>query len=213
LRTASLWGELADVEPAQADRAHVPMRGPMLASVLLFFLYGGLEAGAGLWTTSLLIGTRGTSPAVAGSAVALFWAALTLGRVAIGLRADAIGPARALRYATYLALLASSALALPSTPVWFVCLALAALGLSLAPIYPLAMHDTPSRFGARWGTKLVGYQVATASLGVAILPWLIGALAQRLSLSTLPLCFVVLALLLIVLQHARRSGSEQPASL
>lgn len=206
LRTAPLWRELADVAPREAQHEHLPLQWPMVASVLLFYLYGGLEAGAGLWTSSLLIGTRGTSPAVAGAAVALFWSALTVGRIAIGVRADAIGPARALRYSTYLALLATCLLALPRTPVWFASLALAALGLALAPIYPLAMHDTPTRFGAVWGTRLVGYQVAAASLGIATLPWLIGALTARLSLAMLPVFFVALALTLIGLQRARRRG-------
>jgi fucose permease len=172
--------------------------------VLLFFLYGGLEAGTGLWTSSLLIGTRASSPALAGAAVALFWAALTVGRIAIGLRADAIGPVRALRFAAYSALLAASLLALPGTPLWFAALALAALGLALAPIYPLAMHDTSSRFGSVWGTRLVGYQVAAASLGVATLPWLLGALAERLSLLVLPVLFALLSLALIGLQYARQ---------
>lgn len=208
LRTAPLWHELADVAPLPTQHQPLPLQWPMAASVLLFYLYGGLEAGAGLWTSSLLIETRGTSQAIGGAAVALFWSALTVGRIAIGARVDAIGPVRALRYATYLALLATSLLALPRTPVWFACLALGALGLSLAPIYPLAMHDTPSRFGVVWGTRLVGYQVAAASLGVATLPWLMGALAERLSLGMLPGFFVLLALTLIGLQHARRRGER-----
>jgi len=204
LRTAALWRDLADTRQEHRAHEHGPLRWPMVASVLLFFLYGGLEAGAGLWTSSLLIGTRDTSPALAGAAVALFWAALTVGRIVIGVRADAIGPARVLRFASYAALLTACALALPSTPLWFAALALTGLGLSLAPIYPLAMHDTSSRFGALWGTRLVGYQVAAASLGVATLPWLLGALAERLSLLVLPVLFVLLALSLIGLQHARQ---------
>jgi fucose permease len=86
--------------------------------------------------------------------------------------------------------------------------AIVALGLSLAPIYPLAMHDTPSRFGPTWGARLVGYQVAAASMGIATLPWLLGTLADRFSLRALPVFFLMLALALLVLQHARQRASS-----
>lgn len=211
LRTAGQWRALA----APAQHAHadgrLTLRWPLVASVLLFYLYGGLEAGTGLWTSSLLIETRGLSPARAGGAVALFWGALTLGRIVFGLRADSIGPVRVLRFSCYGALGACVVLALPGTPSFVALVAIAALGLSLAPIYPMAMHDTPSRFGEPWGTRLVGYQVAAASLGIATLPWLLGTIAKRSALSVLPMLLVLLALCLIVLQHARRASSARTA--
>jgi fucose permease len=203
LRTSTLWSELAAREPTERTNAERGLRWPMLASVALFYVYGGLEASAGLWSSSLLIDTRQVSPALASAAVALFWAALTVGRIAVGLRADVIGPARVLRSATWLALLACFALALPNTAAWFAACALTAVGLSLAPIYPLAMHDTPTRFGERWGTRLVGYQVASASLGVATLPWLLGAVARRSSLAILPALFALLAVSMVLLRRAR----------
>ena len=36
------------------------------------------------------------------------------------------------------------------------------------------MHDTPRRFPGAGGARLVGYQIAAASGGVATLPWLLG---------------------------------------
>jgi fucose permease len=205
-RSVMLWSSLADVHiRAEAQEARGGLRWAMVASMLLFYFYCGLEAGTGLWAASYVIGTRGAPAALAGALVALFWAGLTVGRILVGLRADAIGPARVVRFACFSALAACALLALPSAAVGPSAIALAMLGLSLAPIYPLLMHDTPARFRGEWGTRLVGYQVAAGSLGVATLPWILGAVAERTSLSVLPVLFSLLAAALLFLQHARRS--------
>jgi fucose permease len=204
VRTAKLWTGLADARARVEDpKERGGVRWPMVASILLFYFYCGLEAGTGLWAASYLVATRAVPTPQAGAIVALYWGALTFGRIAIGLRADAIGPARVLRFACGSAFIACALLAVQATPAWFAALALVLLGLSLAPIYPLAMHDTPSRFPGSWGVRLVGYQVAAGSLGVATLPWLLGAWAERTSLSTLPVLLSVLASSLLLLQHAR----------
>jgi fucose permease len=212
-RTAKQWTNLRDAHAhAEAPRQPHVLRSPMLASVLFFYVYCGLEAGTGLWATSYLIATRALPKAQAGAVVASYWAGLTLGRIAVGARADALGPERVLRFACGATFVACGMLFIPGTPAWFAVLALVLLGLSLAPIYPLAMHDTPSRFAGNLGVRLVGYQVAAGSLGTATLPWLLGAWAERSSLSSLPLSLSVLASALLLLQHARTIGSPKPRS-
>lgn len=204
-RSARAWsvmsGRSGRAGPPQTDAR---LRGPMVASVLLFYVYGGLEVSTGLWTSSLLVETRGLSAASAGVVVGAFWGALTLGRILVGLRADTLGPARVLRAACFWALLATLVLALPGTPAWLASAAVVGLGLALAPVYPLAMHDTPSRFGEALAARLVGYQVGAATLGAATLPWALGAIAARSSLLLFPGLLAVLALLLSLLQRARR---------
>lgn len=203
--TRGRWHASAAPEHAHALHASPSQRrASMVASVLLFLLYTGLEAGAGLWAASLLVETRGMTRAAAGGATAAYWAALAAGRFLIGAVAERIGPARVLRGSVVAASIATLALALPETPVWFSIGALSALGMALAPIYPLAMHDTPRRFGADTGARLVGYQVAAASIGVAILPWLLGGLARTYSLSLLPKLWCALAVGLVVLERIRR---------
>ena len=177
---------------------------PRRASVLMFFCYGGLESGAGLWAATLLTETRGSSRAFAGAAVAVYWGALCAGRFIIGARADAWEPTRVLRWSAAAVLGATVAFAIPNTPPWFMVGALGALGIALASIYPLTMHDTPRRFGAAQGARLVGYQVAAASLGIASLPWLIGAIAVATTLSALPVLLCVLAVGVTFLERARR---------
>ena len=210
-QTLTLWSRAADVaHNTDPSAEHRPLRGPMLASVCLFYAYCGLEAGTGLWAASYLIGTRAVPKPMAGALVGLFWGALTLGRIVMGLRADALGPTRVVRFASASALVACVALAVPATPTWFAALALAALGLSLAPIYPLVMHDTPARFPNSLGVRLVGYQVAAGSLGTATLPWLLGAVSARTSLSILPVLLAGVAAAVLVLQRVRLRTIPDP---
>jgi fucose permease len=209
IATRSLWRDDVVAAPSgdEGQWTATPSRGAAHASVAMFYCYGGLEAGTGLWAASLLVGTRNASLAGAGASVGLYWGALCAGRFVIGAWADRWGPARVLATTVWVALAAVVALALPGTPAWFVILALAALGFSLAPIYPLAMHDTPRRFTGAAGARLVGRQVAATAIGVASLPWLLGVIAARIALEWLPAMLIVLAVAVIALERTRRSGS------
>jgi fucose permease len=211
--TRSLWRDSGlAAESGEHTAAHqASSRASRHASVAMFFCYGGLEAGMGLWAASLFAGTRGMSLAGAGAAVGLYWGALCLGRFVIGAYADDIGPERVLRASVSSALLAVLVLAVPSTPTWFALGALAVLGMSLAPIYPLAMHDTPRRFAGPVGVRLVGLQVAAAALGIALLPWLFGAIAARTTLAYLPALLTVLGVAVVVLERVRGRASPQRA--
>ncbi|MDB4973454.1 MAG: major facilitator superfamily 1 [Myxococcaceae bacterium] len=204
LRTRTEWTSAAAAPPSARVGPPAQLRGTAHASVALFYVYGGLESGTGLWVSSLLLHTRQATVAAASAAGGVFWGALMLGRVASGLYADQLGAARLLRWGVYCAAGASLLLALPGTPSWLFMVALGALGAALAPIYPLAMHDTPRRYGEPEGSRLVGYQVAAASLGTATLPWLLGATAARTSLTLLPGLLAALSVLLIALEKLRR---------
>ena len=200
------WGEPAAAGASASPSRLVGPRGAMLASVAMFACYGGVEAGIGLWATSLLTITRGASPAVAGALVAGYWAALTIGRFVLGAFANRLGPLRLLRFAVRGVVVVLGALAIPGTPAWVVGGALALLGFALAPVYPLAMHDTANRFGAS-GARLVGYQVGACSLGVAVIPWAVGVLGARLSPLAIPPALMVLAVVVVALEMRRRAGA------
>ncbi|MFW5795834.1 MAG: MFS transporter, partial [Alkalispirochaeta sp.] len=55
-----------------------------IASVLLFFLYTGIEVVAGQWAFSLFTIGRGIDAARAGTWVGVYWVALTMGRIVFG---------------------------------------------------------------------------------------------------------------------------------
>jgi fucose permease len=89
---------------------------------------------------------------------------------------------------------------------------LAALGFACGPVFPSLIAATPLRLGAAHAANGVGFQVAAAALGQALMPWLVGAAAQRVSLELLGPVLVVLAIALVALHEALLRAAASGAS-
>jgi len=150
--------------------------------IVIFFLYTGIEAGAGQWAATILTAARGATAAEGAAAATTFFAALTAGRIGLGFVVDRVGADRLLRLLTPVTVLA--ALLLATGRADFAALGL--MALALAPIYTTVMARTPSRLGARAAAQAVGFQVSAAMLGVAVLPALLGLAADLAGASILP---------------------------
>jgi fucose permease len=203
--------------PSRAVRAL--LRNVLLwLSLALFFLYVGLEAGAGQWSYSLFTLSRDTPAAVAGFLVSAYWASLTVGRILFGFIATRTTSETLLRAAIALSILASALIAL-NLPV-ISALALALLGLSFAPVFPILIAETPNRLGRQHTAEVVGLEVAAAVVGGATLPALLGVLAQRTTLEVVGPALLLGAVLLAALHEAlirlasarRRSARCQSAA-
>lgn len=187
--TRRLWDVSARPGAEQAEAgARSPaatLRRPLVwLNAALFFVYTGIEVVAGQWTYSLFTEGRGMAPAVAGLWAAGYWGALTAGRVAFGWLAGAIPAATLLRVAIATAPVAALALWL-APGAWSGGAGLLALGLALAPMYPLLVAETPGRVGASDTANAIGFQVAASYLGATALPTLAGVLAHRQGLQVI----------------------------
>ncbi|MBZ0288776.1 MAG: MFS transporter, partial [Anaerolineae bacterium] len=104
----------------------------------------------------------------------------------------------------------------PSALFSFIGLAL--LGFSLAPVMPTLIADTPRRVGAAHAPNTIGFQFSAAAFGSALLPGFGAALAERVSMETIPLFLAVLAVISfvvhegLVLYERRRVVVESPVS-
>jgi fucose permease len=225
LATARRWNE-GDAAPA-APEAHAAADAPapgrtatevaaMRAGVCFFFVYCGIEASVGLWGASLLTATRAASLSLAGGAVSVYWGMLMLGRFVLGAVVQRLGPSRLLTACCVGAIVALVAMSVPGTSVGWVSAAFGLLGFALAPIYPLLMHETPRRFQPATARVMVGYQIAAGGVGIALVPWLIGLLAESSSLHVVPPSLCLLALVLLQLRRHQGTwkpeGSEAPAT-
>jgi fucose permease len=143
-----------------------------------FFVYTGVEVAAGQWTYSLFTEGRGVASTTAGLWAAGYWGALTAGRVAFGWLAERVPAPILLHVAIAGAPIAALALWL-APGGWGSGAGLLALGVALAPIYPLLVAETPGRLGEADTPNAIGLQVASAYLGAAALPWLGGVLVHR----------------------------------
>lgn len=190
------------------------------ASMAAFFVYCGLEAGLGLWIASLLHDARGWTAQAAGLMTTLYWGSLTVGRFFIGAVSQRLRPAHLVRGAAAgaiagTALVAGSTLLVGLGPLAGVVTAAGLLlsGLSLAPVFPMLMHDTPRSVGSSHAVNLIGFQGAAGQLGMTLLPIGLGVALSAFSLEwlgSLVLSLAVLLLALVLLRARYAVATPQP---
>lgn len=177
--------------------------------ISLFFLYTGLEALLGQWSFSLLTRSRESSQATAGIWVGVYFAAIAGGRLLAGFMTERYGISRWMKASLCILLVGACLLQLMSSTTWS-GLALAVIGLGLAPIFPCLMSETPLRMGPEFAPHAIGLQVAAAVVGAVSLPSLVGFLIPITGFETVSLSALLSAVLLFVLYQ--RSGVTLPRS-
>ena len=182
-------------------------------SLAVFFFYAGVAAGTGAWAFSYLTDGRGIGTTVAGIAVAGYWAALTLARISLGVLGDRLNADRTLT-ASGVATVATLLVFWMAPIPWLTVVALIASGLAHGSIFPLEMVLTARRFGAAYTPWAVGYEIAAANVGIALLSGGMGLLVVRWGVGAVAPALVVIALfLLAALEILRvRSVTHQVAS-
>ncbi|MEW6271048.1 MAG: MFS transporter, partial [Thermodesulfobacteriota bacterium] len=179
--TRGLWADRAPAVAPRADHAASPadrqpasaapgetLRLPVVwLSVLLFFLYTGLEASAGLWTYAMLTESRGVAPSVAGAWISVFWLGLTAGRFGFGAILGR-APLVVLLRASLVAIAVGAALIALDVADGATFAGMALCGLAMAPLFPTLIATTPARVGVAHTANAVGFQIAGATVGTAI---------------------------------------------
>ena len=124
------------------------------------------------------------APAAAGVAASAYWGSIFAGRLAFGALAPHVAPSTLLRLGMAGAPLAALAVCLTRGGAGGFA-GLFALGLLLAPIFPLLIAETPARVGERHAAHAIGFQISAATLGAGALPALAGLLARHAGLESL----------------------------
>ena len=75
------------------------------------------------------------------------------------------------------------------------------LGLGCAPIYPCVIHSTPDYFGAENSQAVIGVQMASAYVGICLMPPLFGLIANHISVSLLPVYLAVILVLMVAMHE------------
>jgi fucose permease len=215
LTAVAVWSRRsrwAGSEPDLTGEASAPgARVPLLFLVVLFFLYTGVEVGAGQWAFTLLSEGRGMSTAAAGVWVAIYWGGLTVGRFGFGFVGDRLTPARILNGSMLVSLAAIGWLW--RDPWGLGVLGLPVAGLGFAGVFPTLVSVTPARLGRGRSTKAMGYQLAAANLGAATVPWVLGIVAENRGVASLaPGLFAAAVALTVVHVASARISSGAGAS-
>jgi fucose permease len=175
---------------------------PVALGCLAFFLYVGVEVGAGSWSFVRLTDAAIAS-AAAGAAVTAYWSMLAFTRLALGAWGERAAPERLLDIA-----LATTAVAgvlgwiLPIGLSAFVALPL--LGGAIGTIIPLLVYLTPRRVGRSATSAVLGLQFAAAMLGGATIPAGLGYLIERQGSGTLAPAIAALCLGIAAVHLAAR---------
>jgi fucose permease len=166
--------------------------GPNLAA---FFAYCALELTAGLWFASYLVQIRGVKAETATAWAASYYFGIMLGRVINGFLTMRFSSKTLIRAGQTSILLGIGLLFLPGN--LFSLVGLLLVGLGCAPIYPSMLHETPARFGKENSSRLMGIQMASAYVGLTVMPPVVGLIASRLSLKVFPFALLILLVLMV----------------
>ena len=174
--------------------AHLPLRRLLHLhgapqSLLTFFCYTAMESAAGLWAGSFLVQARDADAQSAARYASLFYIGTALGRFLCGFVSEHLGE-RQLICAGLCAVTAGLGLML--LPHTAACYGLLLAGFGCAPVCPCLIHETPARFGRSHAGAVIGMQMASAYLGGAVMPPLLGLLTAQIGMEAVPLCLLVL---------------------
>ena len=162
----------------------------------VFFLYTGLEVGAGEWEASFCRGHLGLSTSATGLATFGYWGALTAVRISLALVPRPVAPRTVVRVGSALAVIATAIIWWqPGSTVTVI--AFAVLGGALAGVFPALVSLTPVRIGERRAQHVIAWQVGAAAAGGAGISALIGLLIGATSLAVLGPSLTILALLVV----------------
>lgn len=218
LLTISMWSQKTQSKQAheqdllltdyQTPISETLRRPAVWMSLLLFFIYTGLEVSFGTWTYSLLTLSRNVSTEVAGLWAGSYWATFTLGRILAGLLTRRLG-VKALLIGGLIAATAGAVLLwwnpFPTASI----IAVSVIGFALAPIFPGLMSGTGSRVGDHHAANTIGMQISAAGFGAAVVPAIAGMLAQNISLEAIPVYLTGLFAALLTL-YALTSRGQDP---
>ena len=166
--------------------------------MLAFFCYCALEQTTGLWASSYLVMYKGIAEEVAAGFASLFYIGITIGRAFNGFLTIKFDDKTLIRMGEVIIAIGVFVLFLPfgnaAALAGFIL-----IGLGCAPIYPCIIHSTPEHFGAENSQALIGVQMASAYIGICLMPPLFGFLANHISVALLPVyLFVILAVMFIM---------------
>lgn len=176
-----------------------------------FFMYCSMENAMMLWGASYLIGAKGMEASQAAGGVSMFFLGITAGRFLGGMLAGKVGNVQMI-FGSVMAASVLDLILLFSGGAHTAYIVFLLLGLITAPIYPAMLHQTPSFFPQENLHLLMGVQVASAYLGITVMPPLFGKLFTTVSFRLLPvlqMCFLCGVLLCVIVLNQRAAKKQR----
>jgi len=166
--------------------------------LIAFFCYCAVEQTAILWSSSYFVMYRGVDKEVAASLGSVYLIGLTVGRGISGFLTVRINDANMIRLGQALLVTGILVMFLPFGTVGSI-VGLILCGLGSAPIYPCVIHSTPEHFGEENSQAIIGVQMASAYLGICLMPPLFGLIANYITVALLPVYLAAITGLMILM--------------
>ena len=203
-----LWKERKDSNAVQQETNAKPLtlfqifKIPGAKEVMItFFCYCALEQTTALWASSYLTLHKGVPPETAAAFASIFFIGITAGRLLNGFLTIKFNDRQLIRGGEFIIFTGIVAMLLPvGKTVSLIGFIL--IGLGCAPIYPCIIHSTPENFGEDRSQALIGVQMASAYIGIFLMPPLFGLIANHINVALLPE-YILIILILMACMHER----------
>ena len=200
--TRNQW-RISEANASGANVAHSRMRQTLRLPVIwlmagAWLMATGNELVAGQFANSFLINARSIEPKAAATWVSIYWASLTVSRFFSGFVITRISNTSFMRLNNVGIMIGAGLLSVNLSPLASL-IGLALIGFSIAPFAPLMASDTPGLVSRAHTANAMGLQLTGASLGMALLPWLGGILAETVGLEFIPQFVFLIALITFLL--------------
>lgn len=162
--------------------------------------YCSFEQTAGLWAVSYIVLEKGMDAQVAAKWGALFYIGITAGRFLAGFISDRLGDKNMNRLGIGILVVGTVMIFLPFGTI-FTLIGLVILGLGCAPIYPCLIHATPYNFGKEASQAVIGVQMASAYVGITIMPTLFGWISEGVGIGIFPIFLSILLVLMFAVSE------------
>ncbi|KJZ78868.1 hypothetical protein HIM_01641 [Hirsutella minnesotensis 3608] len=170
---------------------------PIVWLVAIFlFGYVGVEVSLGGWIPTFMIQKREADDFLAGVTATLFWLGLSLGRVVLGFITGRIGERMAITgYLVLSVVLELLYWLVPNMVGAMVFVTL--LGFFLGPLFPAAIVVATRLLPIEYHVTAIGFTTAFGGAGSAVLPFVVGAIAETQGVQVLqPIVIGVLVFLI-----------------
>lgn len=164
--------------------------------MLAFFCYCALEQTAMLWGSSYLVMHVGMDEERAAGFASLFVIGITVGRFLSGFLTMKLSDVSMIRLGQGIIMAGVIVMLLPFGEGASMT-GLTLIGLGCAPVYPCVIHSTPDHFGEENSQAIIGVQMASAYVGICLMPPLFGLLANLTGTGLLPFYLMGINLVMI----------------
>ena len=178
------------------------------AVMVTFFCYCALEQTTGLWASSYLVLHKNIPAQTAAGFASLFYIGITVGRALSGFLTMKLNDQQMVRLGQALVAVGIATFLLPFGE-YAALTGLILIGLGCAPIYPCISHSTPYHFGADKSQAVIGVQMASAYVGICLMPPMFGMIAAHITVTLFPVYLSGLLLFMFLMHELLLRSSRK----